>query len=65
MPKHSAMTNLKIMRIKKGLTQKELADKAVVEWHAISAYENGWRFPRPEILDRLAVALECEKKDII
>ena len=64
-PKHSEMTNLKIMRIRRGLTQKELAAKVGVEWHAIGAYENGWRFPRREILFKLAENLDCEVKDII
>ncbi len=64
-PKHSEMTNLKIMRIRRGLTQKELAEKVGVEWHAISAYEGGWRFPRRDILGRLAESLECEIKDIV
>lgn len=64
-PKHPEMTNLKIMRIRRGLTQKELAEKVGVEWHAISAYEGGWRFPRREILSKLAENLDCEVKDII
>lgn len=64
-PKHSEMTNLKIMRIRRGLTQKQLAEKVGIEFHAISAYENGWRFPRRDILDRLAEKLECEVKDIV
>lgn len=64
-PKHPEMTNLKIMRIRRGLTQKELAEKVGVEWHAISAYESGWRFPRRDILSKLAEKLDCEVKDIV
>lgn len=64
-PKYSEMTNLKIMRIRRGMTQRELAKKVGVEFHAISAYENGWRFPRRDILDRLAEKLDCEVKDIV
>ena len=29
------------------------------------AYENGWRFPRRDILDKLAEQLECEIRDIV
>ena len=49
----------------RGLTQKQLADKVGIEFHAISAYENGWRFPRRDILDKLAEQLECEIRDIV
>ena len=36
-----------------------------IEFHAISAYEKGWRFPRRDILARLAETLECDIKDIV
>ena len=49
----------------RGLTQKQLADKVGIEFHAISAYENGWRFPRRDILDKLAEQLEYEIRDIV
>ena len=64
-PKYSEMTNLKIMRIRRGMTQRELAEKVGIEFHAISAYEKGLRFPRRDILARLAETLECEVKDIV
>ena len=64
-PKYSEMTNLKIMRIRRGMTQRELAEKVGIEFHAISAYEKGWRFPRRDILARLAETLECDIKDIV
>ncbi|MHB8121344.1 MAG: helix-turn-helix transcriptional regulator [Desulfuromonadaceae bacterium] len=46
-----------IVKILRGeLTQKELADKAGVTQEAISRYEAG-RFPKPEILEKIAKAV--------
>lgn len=63
--KHPAMLNLVAERRKKGLTQKELSEKVGVTHKQISAYECGARFPRRDILGRLAQALDCEISDII
>jgi DNA-binding XRE family transcriptional regulator len=55
---------LKQKRIEKGLTQKELADEVGVNTLAISKYEIGYRFPRKNIIYKLAKALDCEVKDL-
>lgn len=65
MHKYKGMKNLKIMRIKRNLTQKQLAEKVGVKYMTISYYEVGVRYPRRDILEKLAEALDCEIKDIV
>lgn len=59
------MINLKIMRIRRGMTQVELAAKVGISQNALSFYEVGSRSPRMDILYKLADALDCEIKDIV
>ncbi len=63
--KYNPMLNLKIMRIRKGMTQTELANKVGVSQNALSLYETGLRFPRRMILEKLAEILECDIRDIV
>ena len=63
--KYEPMTNLKIMRIKKGLTQIELSKKVGISDPLVFMYEGGYSFPRRDVLYKLAEALECEVSDII
>lgn len=49
---------IKRLREKKGMTQKELAAAANITEASLSRYENNLRDPRPEILARLARALD-------
>ena len=56
---------MKLLRVKKNMTQGELAEKAGVKRMTISYYETGLRYPRREILDKLADALGCDVKDIV
>lgn len=49
---------LKMLRLKKGLTQEELAKEIGVGISAISMYEQGNRIPRDEIKIRLAKFFE-------
>lgn len=65
MKKHKGMINMKLLRVKKSMTQGELAEKAGVKRMTISYYETGLRYPRRETLEKLADALECEVKDIV
>ncbi len=65
MGKHEGMTNLKVMRARRNMTQEELAKKAGVTLTTISYYETGHRFPRGDTLKKLAEALDCEIKDIV
>jgi transcriptional regulator with XRE-family HTH domain len=52
--------NLKINRRKRGLTQEKLAEKADISAHYLAMVEVARKFPTPEMLDRLAKALDIE-----
>lgn len=65
MKKYTPMLNLKIMRIRRGMTQIDLAKKIGKSSNTIYFYESGWSAPRTETLERIAKALECDVKDII
>ena len=62
---YKPMLNLKIMRIRKRMTQTELASKVGVSQNSLSLYETGLRFPRRMILEKLAEILECDIRDIV
>ena len=63
--KYPDMKNLRIARIKKELSQKELAKRVGLNDKQICYYEKGFRFPRREILEKLAEALDCKVADIV
>lgn len=65
MKKYKPMINLKIMRIRKGMTQIELAKKIGKSSNTVYFYESGFSAPRTETLEKLANALDCEVKDIV
>jgi transcriptional regulator with XRE-family HTH domain len=52
--------NFKLNRLKLGLTQEQLAEKADVSTHYIAMIETRNKYPKPEMLERLAKALEVE-----
>jgi transcriptional regulator with XRE-family HTH domain len=52
--------NFKVNRQKLGLTQEQLAEKAEVSTHYIAMIETCNKYPKPEMLERLAKALEVE-----
>jgi len=52
--------NFKVNRQKLGLTQEQLAEKAEVSTHYIAMVETCNRYPKPEMLERLAQALEVD-----
>ena len=52
--------NLKENRRKRGLTQEKLSEKAGISPHYLAMIEVSRKFPTPEMLDRLAEALEIE-----
>ena len=64
MNSRNPMLNLKFRRIKQGMTQAELANKVGVCQNTISFYETGSRFPRKDILFKLADSLGCEVRDL-
>ena len=52
--------NLKEYRRKNGLTQEKLAEKAGISANYLSMVEISRKFPTPEMLDRLARALNIQ-----
>jgi len=56
--------NMKLHRQKLGLTQPELAEKANISTNFVGMIEQKRKFPAPEILDRIAAALEIETDEL-
>lgn len=52
--------NLKLHRRRRGLTQEKLAEKAGISAHYLAMVEVARKFPTPEMLDRIAGALDIE-----
>ena len=52
--------NLKEYRRKLGMTQEELAEKAKVSTHYIAMIETCKKYPKPEMLERIAKTLGIE-----
>ena len=57
--------NLKSIRIRKELTQSELASKCGVTQQAVSQYESGYREPDLETLKKLASSLGCTVDELL
>lgn len=56
---------LKQLRLKKGLTQEELANKIFVSRTLISKYENGVAIPTKDNLDKLAIFFNVDSKQLL
>lgn len=56
--------NIKALRIKKGLTQKELASKLGIAINSVSRYETNERQPSFKMLENIASALETDISDL-
>lgn len=52
--------NLKRIRINKGITQKELAEKVGLVYSSYSNYENGNRIPSKKTLEKIAEVLNVD-----
>ncbi len=63
--KYKPMIELKLIRIRKGLLQADLAKRLGVSQNTISMYETGNRFPSRTNLQKLAEVLECDIRDIV
>jgi len=53
-------SNLKENRRKSGMTQEELAEKAGVSTHYIAMIETCKKYPKPDMLEKLAKTLNIE-----
>ena len=56
--------NMKAYRQKLRLTQPELAERANISTNFIGMIEQKRKFPAPEMLERIAAALEIEPSDL-
>jgi len=56
--------NLKENRRKFGISQSRLAEKAGISTQYIAMIELSKQFPSPEVLDRIALALEIETHEL-
>ena len=63
--KYEPMINLKLMRIKKGLTQEKLSLKIGKSKTLIYLYEKGYMSPTKHMLEKIAAELECSVADIL
>ena len=55
---------IKEYRKKKNLTQAQLAELVNVDDKHISCIESGKNFPSPDLIERLAISLDVEPKDL-
>ena len=56
--------NLKLNRLKLGLTQDKLAEKAEISTHYLAMVELARKFPSADMLERMATALEIEPHEL-
>lgn len=59
------MNKIKSIRLKRGITQKELAEKIGVKQKDISRWENDVYKPKVDKLIQIAEALSCDIKDLL
>jgi transcriptional regulator with XRE-family HTH domain len=52
--------NIKFLRSRKGFTQAGLAEKADISIIFLSSIERGTKYPKPDVLARIAKALDAE-----
>lgn len=57
--------NIRSLRKKSKLTQKELADKSNISFRTIQNYENGLTPPSPHIIEKIAIALNIPIETLI
>jgi len=56
---------LREVRLKRGLSQQELAERVGIPQPHVSAMESGVKFPNLLTVLRLAVALECKVTELV
>lgn len=59
------MYALKMLRLKRGLTQQELADILHVNRTTVTLWENGTNNPRINMLVKLSKVLRCKVDDLL
>ena len=56
--------NIKKCRKTKGLTQEQLAEKAQTSTNYLSSIETGKKYPSPQMMDKLAKALDINPLEL-
>jgi len=56
--------NMKTYRIAQGFTQAYLAERVETSTHYIGMIENKTKFPSPEMIERIAIALGIDTTDL-
>ena len=56
---------IRMARLKKGLTQTELARKLNVSQGTVGAWEIGYSFPKPKSMVKLCEVLKIQVEDLI
>ena len=56
--------NVKRLRVKKGLTQEQLAHDAEIDLTYLGGIERARRNPSVAVLEKIACALECKANDL-
>ena len=67
-PRNAANTKVKAMRIKKGMTQAQLADAADIKVRVLQHYEQGSKAfdsARLDVILRVCIALNCKVSDLL
>lgn len=64
-PRKTNDSKIAQMRISRGMTQKQLAQRIACKQAQLSRWELGWNSPRIGALVQLAKALECKIEDLI
>ncbi len=59
------MPNLRELRRRRLLTQKELADRLGVRSQTVQLWESGQRYPRPSAQRRLCEVLEVSPEELL
>ena len=59
------MTTLKKLRLRSGMTQKELAEKLHVTQGAVSHWEHGISYPTSRKLPEIARLFECTMDELL
>lgn len=57
-------TNIKTLRLRRGITQEALAGRLGVTPSAVGNYERGVSFPKDDVLERLFGALGCTPNEL-
>ena len=57
--------NFKIMRLRAGLTQQDVAEKLDVDRSSVAKWETGEAMPRADKLPQIAVLLSCTVDELL